>query len=318
MDIRQLKYFARIVELENMTAAAQSLFVAQPSLSQHVANLETELGTKLLSRGVQGTRPTPAGEKLYRYAKAILRQVEEAATALKLEQDVPTGRVSVGLHASTMQMIGFELVRRSQRDYPHIALEILESTNAALVDLINRQQLDIAVAADIRASANIDTTPVVIEELLLVGPADATLPAPAQLSDLQGLALILPSFPNSVRMKVENACIQHNLQYTVVTETAVATLMTTLVREGMGWSILPWATTLTGGTGIRYIEFEGQPLTRTLSLCTSRSAAATPACQAIRQLIETLMCEKVADGSWRHTAMHPDHGLIPTGSRCPG
>jgi len=56
MDIRQLRYFVKVVELKNITSAAEALFIAQPSLSQHMTNLEAELGVSLLERSVQGTR----------------------------------------------------------------------------------------------------------------------------------------------------------------------------------------------------------------------------------------------------------------------
>ena len=75
MDLRQLRYFVKIVELESISLAAEALHVAQPSLSQHVVNLESELGTKLLNRSNHGTKPTHEGEMLFRYAKSILRQV---------------------------------------------------------------------------------------------------------------------------------------------------------------------------------------------------------------------------------------------------
>ena len=56
MDIRQLRYFVKVVELNNITAAAEALFIAQSSLSQHMANLESELGVTLLERSVHGTK----------------------------------------------------------------------------------------------------------------------------------------------------------------------------------------------------------------------------------------------------------------------
>ena len=48
MDIRQLRYFVKVVELSNITAAAEALHIAQPSLSQHMLNLESELEVRLL------------------------------------------------------------------------------------------------------------------------------------------------------------------------------------------------------------------------------------------------------------------------------
>src|SRR5271156_217894 len=76
MDVRQLKYFVGIVDAGSFSKASQKLFVAQPSLSQQIANLEFELDTKLLLRSAQGIMPTAAGSVLYRHARQILRQMD--------------------------------------------------------------------------------------------------------------------------------------------------------------------------------------------------------------------------------------------------
>ena len=65
MDVRQLKYFVGIVDAGSFSKASQKLFVAQPSLSQQIANLEFELDAKLLLRSAQGIMPTAAGSVLY-------------------------------------------------------------------------------------------------------------------------------------------------------------------------------------------------------------------------------------------------------------
>ncbi|MEB2398247.1 MAG: LysR substrate-binding domain-containing protein [Alcaligenaceae bacterium] len=310
MDLRQLKYFARIVELESMTAAAQSLFVAQPSLSQHIANLEASVGTKLLLRSVQGTKPTPAGEMLYKYAKAILRQVDEASTALRQGLEKPVGRVSVGLPFSTLQMIGAELIAAVQKDHRNdIVLEISEGSTAGLAEQVNRQLLDLAVIAESRAGANYDAVPLVVEELLVVGPAASDYDSSISLRELASLELILPAFPNSVRTKVENACLERNLPYAILAESACATLMARIAESGAGWTVLPWAATQGLGRNLKLLRLKDVSLQRTLSLCTSKAAADSAACRTVRSLIHRIVEQKLQSGVWKHArAFEPASG----------
>ena len=82
MEIRQLKYFVRIVELGSVSRAAADLFIAQPALSHQISNLEEELKVKLLSRSVRGVSATEAGEVFYRHARAMLRQMGKTAGIL--------------------------------------------------------------------------------------------------------------------------------------------------------------------------------------------------------------------------------------------
>ena len=71
--LRHLRYFVGIVDAGSLSRAAQTLFVAQPTLSQQMTELEDDLGVPLLLRSVRGVKPTPAGEALYREASRILQ-----------------------------------------------------------------------------------------------------------------------------------------------------------------------------------------------------------------------------------------------------
>ena len=78
MDLRQLRYFIAIVEQGSFSKAAEFLNVAQPALSLHVRNLESELGCALLFRSPQGVVATEAGDILVRNARIMAEQEEEA------------------------------------------------------------------------------------------------------------------------------------------------------------------------------------------------------------------------------------------------
>lgn len=71
MDLRQLKYFIAIAQSGSMASAAQSLGVAQPSLSQQMKQLEAELSVELLVRSARGVQLTEAGQVLLRHARSI-------------------------------------------------------------------------------------------------------------------------------------------------------------------------------------------------------------------------------------------------------
>jgi len=301
MDFKQLKYFARIVELESITAAAQSLFVAQPSISQHLANLEAELGVKLLNRGVRGARPTPAGELLYQYAKTILRQIDEATVVVKQESTDPTGHITLGLPTSTSKMVAVELLTELTSKYKQISVEIVEGATADLAEMVAKQTLDITVGVDIQESNKFDIYPLLIEELLLIGPASSPLGHLPTLEQLCMMPLILPSFPNSVRVKMERACTEQGLRYSVIAETAAASVMVGAAREGLAWTILPWAA-LKGENLelLRCTQIEGATLQRTLSLCVSKAAISNSACGVVRDTLARLIRQKVERKEWLH------------------
>jgi LysR family transcriptional regulator, nitrogen assimilation regulatory protein len=117
MDIRQLRYFVAITESGSFSQAAQKLFVSQPSLSQQIAGLETELKTQLLLRSAQGVAPTPAGSLLYRRSKELLRQVEQIKEEIHLENGLESGPVSVGLPTTIASVLGLPLFTRIRKRF---------------------------------------------------------------------------------------------------------------------------------------------------------------------------------------------------------
>lgn len=102
MDVRGLRYFVQVVESGSLTKASRQFFVAQPALSQQIARLEDEVGKPLLVRSARGVVPTPNGAALYRHAKLILRQLDEAVLIARQESSNVKGRVTLGLGSTAI------------------------------------------------------------------------------------------------------------------------------------------------------------------------------------------------------------------------
>src|SRR5277367_3621072 len=100
MQFRQLRYFVKIVDAGSFSRAASVVHVAQPALSQQIAELEERLGVMLLQRSARGVRPTAAGEILYREASAILHQLDQLPSAIRPSSGEPEGTVSLGFVSS--------------------------------------------------------------------------------------------------------------------------------------------------------------------------------------------------------------------------
>ena len=106
MELRQLRYFVRVVELGSMSRAALDLDLVQSALSQQISRLEGELATRLLQRSAKGVLPTEAGLAFFREAQLALRHVEQAGRAA--QQSRLSGSVSVGLAPTTAAVLGMQ------------------------------------------------------------------------------------------------------------------------------------------------------------------------------------------------------------------
>ncbi|HEV8524046.1 MAG TPA: hypothetical protein VGQ71_06065 [Terriglobales bacterium] len=77
-------------------------------------NLESELEVRLLERGAHGTRPTETGKLLYRHAKLIQRQFDDAHAAIRQESVAPSGRVAIGFPTSTSRVVAGPLLAHAR------------------------------------------------------------------------------------------------------------------------------------------------------------------------------------------------------------
>lgn len=123
MEFRQLRYFCMIAEEKKFTTAAKQLFIAQPALSQSIAQLEKELGTPLFLRMPKGVELTDAGELFYQYATKALRDRENILHNLA---SLSSESGSVSICVKTVPDTSTQLLLDFQARYPNISVNIIE------------------------------------------------------------------------------------------------------------------------------------------------------------------------------------------------
>lgn len=123
MEFRQLRYFCVIAEEKKFTTAAKQLFIAQPALSQSIAQLEKELGVALFTRLSKGVDLTSAGELFYQYAKKTLQDRDAIIRSLST-LSAESGTLSVCV--KTLPDTTVQVLLDFQARYPHISVDIID------------------------------------------------------------------------------------------------------------------------------------------------------------------------------------------------
>jgi DNA-binding transcriptional LysR family regulator len=126
MNLRQLEYFVAIAEQGSVTHAADRLLVSQPSLSQQIRALETELGGALLERLPRGVRLTTAGQELLGEARATLAHAQRARRAVRRALDLEVGQLEVAVTSSAALGILPAVLRDWQSRHPSLEVSLLE------------------------------------------------------------------------------------------------------------------------------------------------------------------------------------------------
>lgn len=246
MDIRQLRYFVAIAEQGSFSRAAALLHVAQPALSLHVRNMETDLGTKLLFRSPKGVVPTEAGAVLLRNARTIIGQLAVAEEEVRGQQADPSGEVRLGLPGTIGEVLSVPLIRAAHIRYPNIRLRIAEAMSGFVLDWMREARIDLAVIYREVNESGIDSVRLLDEELVFFAPPEAPegvmLPAPGRavaLSDLAEIPMILPGAAHGLRELLTRFAITAGVSLSTVIEVDSYHSIKELVRSGFGCSILP-------------------------------------------------------------------------------
>lgn len=157
MELRQLRYFVKIVELGSLGRAALELDVGVSALSQQISKLENELSTRLLNRTSTGVTPTSAGVAFLHHAQLTLRQAENAVMAA--HRGRMSGYVSVGLAPTTATVLALPLINAMRERYPDIQLHLVEMLSGHLATQLNARQIDLAILFQLEGGKRWSITP---------------------------------------------------------------------------------------------------------------------------------------------------------------
>lgn len=102
LDVTRLRVLLAVARHGSVTAAAEALHYAQPSVSHHLARLEAETGARLLQRVGRGVRLTPAGRLLAERAEEILGRLDAAEAELASLSGLTAGRVRLAAFPSAL------------------------------------------------------------------------------------------------------------------------------------------------------------------------------------------------------------------------
>jgi DNA-binding transcriptional LysR family regulator len=143
MELRHLRYFTAVVQWKGYREASRRLHVAQPAISQTVADLEEELGLKLFSRAKRIAQLTPEGEVFYKEAVRTLAQAELAVNTAKRAAKGEIGTLSIGFLGSATYAFLPELVRKFKAQYPGVKLTLRELTPIQQDAAFEKGEIDI-------------------------------------------------------------------------------------------------------------------------------------------------------------------------------
>jgi LysR family transcriptional regulator, nitrogen assimilation regulatory protein len=240
MHYRHLYYFVRIVEAGSFSQAARTIHVAQPALSQQIAELEASLGVPLLQRSARGVKPTAAGQKFYDEASSILRKYENLPGLVRSNSGKVEGQVSLGMPASLSTTLVGPFIEACKADYPGVTLKFIDGDSEFLREEVEKSRLDLALAYEDEFFPVVLRQPLFRQNHYLISGKRSAHPATATISlkEVAKMPLVLPGRLNARRVVIDRTFAEAGLSLNLAAEAVTVSSELSAVRSGAGSTIL--------------------------------------------------------------------------------
>ncbi|WP_017186845.1 LysR family transcriptional regulator [Alkalibacillus haloalkaliphilus] len=242
MELRQLKYFIKVAELEHVSEAADQLHVAQSAVSRQIANLEEELGVELFLRGGRKIRLTPVGEVFLERIKMAMTEIENAERDVREFLNPESGTIRLGFPTSLAAKTLPSVISAFRKEHPQIGFQLQQGTVNDLIAAVKIGQIDLAFVSPVPLN-----NPDVKGDIFFTEKIQALLPRHHEFAQNEHLRLdqlkhepfVLFRQGYIMRDLVTKACQQVGFEPRAAFEGEDVDTIKGLVAAGLGISLLP-------------------------------------------------------------------------------
>ena len=194
MELRHLRYFEAIAAVGNVTRAAETLHISQPSLSQAIKELEADVGHPLLVRGPRGSVLTDAGREFSKHASDILARLPQAREAARHAASGTGGQLVIGFTGSSAFDVVPAIVKKAKLELPGVSLRLVEMLTDKQIDALKARRIDVAICRPLKDEPGLSSKIIGQRSFMAAIHVDHPLARrhELRLADLQDIPLIVP------------------------------------------------------------------------------------------------------------------------------
>lgn len=240
MNNRHLRIFIRVYEEKNMTLAAESLYISQPSVSQAVKELEEHYGVKLFERYPKQLFPTAEGDLLYRYAKQVFGLMQE------IEKEIPAlserGTIAIGANISAGTVLLRRYIKKFSEEFPDAKVKVTVAGSTKLKSMIYDHTVDLALMEDLPNEPALVQESFYKDRLVLVCSPDNKLAGKRAIKfkDLRGQEFLLRAKGVGVRDRFDYIMNLYDMEVEPLWESSNTRSLINAAMDGLGIAVLPY------------------------------------------------------------------------------
>ena len=244
ITLTQLEYIVAVDTYRHFGQAAESCFITQPTLSMQIKKLEEDLEIIIFDRSKHPLLPTDVGQRIIDQARIVLKNSEEINNIVKDHKNQVSGMIRIGIIPTMAPYLLPVFIGNYKKKYPNIFIKVVEETTSNIINLLNKDLIDVGILATPLKEEKINEKPVFYEEMLIYANPSHQLHKQAEITpkDIATPELWLLSDGHCFRDQVINLC-----SYLGTTDSklpfhfeagSLETIMNIIDREG-GITLIP-------------------------------------------------------------------------------
>jgi LysR family hydrogen peroxide-inducible transcriptional activator len=167
ITLTQLEYIVAVDTYRHFGRAAENCFITQPTLSMQIKKLEEDLEIIIFDRSRHPLMPTDVGQRIIDQARIVLKQNEEINNIVKDHKNQVSGLIRIGIIPTMAPYLLPIFIGNYKRKYPNIFIKVIEETTDNIVNLLNKDLIDVGILATPLKEEKINEKPLFYEEMLI-------------------------------------------------------------------------------------------------------------------------------------------------------
>jgi len=293
MDFKQLEAFVNVARYKNFSKAGKALYLSQPTISLHIANLEKELNASLFDRTSKEVNLTPSGHDFLKYALDMINMKNHAIHDISQSNEIIKGSIQIATSSTPNLIILPSAIEAFQRRYPEVCFNIVEkSTNLILEDVCSLTA-DIGLVGMHVENERFNAIPLFSDDYVFVASEASQIPDLVSISALNAYHMIHRHPESATRIEMERHFVEQGMDISLIdtiVETDDLNLLMMLVEKNVGISYLSkriferYQKTLK----IKSFCIKGIQPQKHIELITNKRRTLSPAADDFAKLIVTL------------------------------
>jgi DNA-binding transcriptional LysR family regulator len=299
--LKQLRAFCHAARTGSVSAAADKIFLSQPTVSLQIQALEREFSTVLFERRGPKIRLTPEGQLLFQMAEPLVEGMDRLHDVFAVQCGrVDQGVLNIAAGESTILYILPEPVRTFVSKFPGIELKVHNVTGRDGLAMLRSDEADLAVGSMLEVPDDINYRPFVTYNPTLIVPLGHPLADldSVTLEDIAPYGLILPPRHLSTWRMVDLVFKQRNLAYKVTLEAGGWEVIKKYVELGLGISIVT-DVCLTGSERLHRIPLDNYFPKRSYGIVQRRGKFFSPQTKCFLRILDKSFADRVVEAQPR-------------------